>query len=337
MASPRATSIPVPDVALDNSDKVGVISSTIPDTVLPSRAVHSATSAPATSAPAGFKIVKVRKPDGTIVKVRRPIKQDADGQSPSTTAPKTSTTIPSEAPIEKPAKLATPKIEPKIHSEQQVGIQEKMSADQTLSLASTQTKTTEAKLKPKSQSTGNENPTHSVKSASRLATPAKTYKLYRTMHKMQRNFSRTISAFDSNGDMGDADDDISDMKSGDDEVDDGSDTPSSDDDSDNNSTDDERNHESNSRTHEKSDSGPKTLPPAPKTGHSSIYSSTITPRRIEPDIKASTRVANGTSEKGTKAGIQINEKEIQPNTTTKSHQHTPRNLKRHSTISQCVI
>ncbi|MCJ1382065.1 hypothetical protein MMC17_005177 [Xylographa soralifera] len=334
MASPQATTISMPVVVLANSDKAGTTSSTTSDSVLPTRAVP-----PATSTPAGFKIVKVRKPDGTVVKVRRPIKPDADSPAPSTTAPQMSTTVPRQALTEKPSKSATPKIEPEAHSEQQIGLQETVPAGQAPALVSTQSKTSESQLIPKPHSTGKGQPTDAANIASRLATPAKTYRLYRTMHKMHRNFSRTIGAFDSSGDMSDADDGISNMESGDDEIDDGSHTPSSDDDSDDDTNDNDRNQEKNSGTHGKSDSGSNTLPLAHTTGHSTTNSSTFTPRRIKPDIQTSTREANGTSDKGTKSEIQINEKEIQPDTTIKvqSHQHTPRNLKRRSTMSQYII
>ncbi|MCJ1393765.1 hypothetical protein MMC18_006641 [Xylographa bjoerkii] len=338
MASPEATSVSGPELVAAASDKIE----------------RSKSVLPATGAPAGFKIVKVRKPDGTIVKVRRPVKPDADSLSPLQTSPKVSNTISKQAPNEKTSDVIPPMVEPNNHAGLQAGISKNVPVERAPSSLSneikttevkadpkprSETKTTEVKASPKPLTTGDGKTAEASKTASRLATPAKTYKLYRTMHKLHRNFSRTIGAFDSNGDMGDADDDVTDMESGDDEICEESDTSSSDDDSDNDNNDNDRNQEDSPGAHEKSYSESRALPPAHSTGHTSTHSSTITPKHVKREIPMNTQETNGASEKGTKAGFQINEKEIQPSVITENQaqQSTPRNLKTRSTISQYVI
>ena len=206
----------------------------------------------------GYRIVKVRKPDGTIVKVRRPITKTADTQVTS------STTIPSSNQAEpftkNSAKSAT-------------------SNTTAPSDASPNSDPVPSKISPIAAAP----PVH----VSKLETSARGYYLFRRLRRRGYQFaSRVLSIFDPFAD-------IDDMQSGDEAMDDDDDD---DDDADSNvedsdSIEDNQNHRSDSASQTNGDrtkSQPETTsrpvqvtrrPPGPNQERSAVSGNVINPNK----------------------------------------------------------
>ena len=168
---------------------------------------------PSTGIPSDFTMIEVRKFDGTTVEVQKSIQLDADSSTSLTSVSNESTTIPCQTSIEELIQVGPAKVE-QIHcSNQQSGVPKDMPAETPPSMVMRQIETTAEDSQLKPQPTGSRKARGSSKVTSRQMTPAKIHKINRTMDKLHRNFSRTISATDSTGDAGSADSDISDTGS----------------------------------------------------------------------------------------------------------------------------
>ena len=147
------------------------------------------TAVPAT-VPDGYKIVKVRKPDGTIVKVRRPISKTTNAAATSSTSSPIAKDPPKpiEAPSSPPVKIQEPS---------------KTVTARRTPRASTPKATTE-------KSSGSKEAAEKVETpqahASKLETTAKGFRLFRRFHRVHRHASRLVEAFDPYSDIGDLQD-----------------------------------------------------------------------------------------------------------------------------------
>ncbi|MCJ1395073.1 hypothetical protein MMC18_007954, partial [Xylographa bjoerkii] len=172
--------------------------------------------APAPDAPVTYKIVKVRKPDGTIVKVKRRI-TEAQG----------------DATVPKPAPELSPDVSTTVSTQKVTRVQGDATvpefAPNALSKVSMQVtfpKTTQAVSKgivvPEASSSQTltpkaaEKPSRDVKpkrtskdGAKQRLTPARTYRLFRDVHRLHR----AVETFDASGDLGDIRDDANDLES----------------------------------------------------------------------------------------------------------------------------
>jgi hypothetical protein len=145
------------------------------------------TSKAATPVPDGYKIVKVRKPDGTIVKVRRLVVKDAD---PATTS-STPSAIPKDA-----GKLT------ETHSSVPVKAQESSRIAELKSGPSTSTPKISTEKSSGAKETLEKAGTPPVH-ASKLETTAKGYRLFHRFHRVHHHASRLVEAFDPYSDIGD--------------------------------------------------------------------------------------------------------------------------------------
>ena len=132
----------------------------------------------------GYKIVKVRKPDGTIVKVRRPITKTADSASTSASSPNTKITEKAVRGPEKPEELAKGVVTKTPSRVAPPTVVEKPSG---------------SKEAPKKEPAP-------LAHASKLETTAKGYRLFHRFHRVHHHASRVVEAFDPYSDIGDLQD-----------------------------------------------------------------------------------------------------------------------------------
>lgn len=133
--------------------------------------------------PDGYKIVKVRKPDGTIVKVRRRITKLADPPTPSS---------PSEVGKQTEGQSSAP-------NEYESAVNATSSNPTSKSITpqcSGSSPSMSAAVKPAAS------PVH----ASKLETTAKSYRLFQKFHRVHQHASRIVEAFDPYLDVGDLQD-----------------------------------------------------------------------------------------------------------------------------------
>ncbi len=147
-----------------------------------------------TKVPEGYKLVKVRKPDGTVKTVLRPIAKDAVTGAPSTSA------APSKD-IEKPAKqideaVSTSKTTPKIveqptKAEAVVADKQALKSSAEKPSGATPSKPTNKKTEPTPEKIATP-PAHT----SKLDAVSKSSRIFRRFHRFSRHTSRIAGAFD---------------------------------------------------------------------------------------------------------------------------------------------
>jgi hypothetical protein len=181
-----------------------------------SRADQKVLAKTSSAVPEGYKIVKVRKPDGTIVKVRRPIAKVTGS----------STALSSED-IEKKTDSQSP-----ASDQHQAAVKVETTPKNTVleSSGPNSSKTIPDKLSTTP-------PVH----ASKLETTAKSYRLFGRVHRVHKHASRLVSAFDPYSDMGD-------LQDGDEYID-------SDDDSDGSKSEDSGDDDHNNRDQQSNATG----------------------------------------------------------------------------------
>ncbi|MCJ1384311.1 Protein Jade-1 [Xylographa soralifera] len=148
--------------------------------------------------PAGYKFVKVKKPDGTIVKVKRRITPPSD-----VAAPNPALAILPEAPTEVPRETITQATSsiaavPKVISSQ---VSQKENA-RTLS-QEVKSKTTASKVDDVEEAATEAKPKLIFKTVNHKSTFARTSRLFRGARRVHRHFDSIVGTFDSNGDLGD--------------------------------------------------------------------------------------------------------------------------------------
>lgn len=139
------------------------------------------------TAPDGYKIVKVWKPDGTIVKVRRPIAKVRGTE-----------TVPSVSNHSAKGLEKSDEVEPRLSGPVKSTLAAEVPASNTTPqvTAAKSSATTSKEVSPTKQATP---PVH----ASKLETTARSYRLFRKVHRVHKHPSKLVEAFDPYSEVGD--------------------------------------------------------------------------------------------------------------------------------------
>ncbi|MCJ1383335.1 hypothetical protein MMC17_006448 [Xylographa soralifera] len=163
------------------------------------------------AAPAEYKIVKVRKPDGTIIKVKRPITRAASivdiskatVQTSSGPSAYVSSRQDPEPTLSRNVIFASAEAQPKA----------RLQVDKVTEPISSAVVTDTAPQAPwptPQPSTSGKAPGYLVSKASKDATdhvrPARTYRLFRKVRRLGRHLTQTVQFLDANSDVGDIED-----------------------------------------------------------------------------------------------------------------------------------
>jgi hypothetical protein len=191
------------------------IAATIPTTA----PIDAAPSKSNPAAPTAYKIVKVRrKPDGAIIKVRRPVEPGEKAAMPKSTS-----TAPAQSSTKAPEAKETEAIADKHEVTKAPSTKISQSQETEQPASDVKSKTPQSKapepnaqvVKPKtSQLQGSEQHTQAVKPKtskkdSKRSTVTRTYRLFRGVHRIGRKLEHVAGAFDPSGDLGDDADNIS--------------------------------------------------------------------------------------------------------------------------------
>jgi hypothetical protein len=151
------------------------------------------TKSSTTEAPIEYKIVKVKKPDGTIIKVKRRVTPTDSVPAPKVKAPKPqikTSTEPSPNPTTKPTSLGdSPK-----------------KASQLMTVETPNSKVASAEVsqtKDVVQVVDEEKPKSKSRSTKNTSTVNRTYRLFRGVHRLHRNLESISGTFDPTGDVDD--------------------------------------------------------------------------------------------------------------------------------------
>jgi hypothetical protein len=166
--------------------------------------------------PEGYKIVKVRKPDGTIMKVLRPIAKDGAPGASATSPPKsvgepadTSTGAPSEPKptSENSAQLLKTQVVLPVKQESQKIAAEKSSVAITSEVASKtadkSSGTTASAATTKKAEATPKGTTSPPAYTSKLEAISKSARIYRRFHRIHKHASRLVEAFDPHSEVRD--------------------------------------------------------------------------------------------------------------------------------------
>ena len=172
-----------------------------------------------TVAPVSYKIVKVRKPDGTIIKVKRPITQTTgDLVLPKPIVPTSSGSL-TNAPTDKASEQASSKevasVAPKSPTPTPRPDEKTSQLASSKVVTTTTVEVSEPTPHPDVSGKASEilKPKNAMKDSTHHLTPAKTYRLFRKGHRFRRHLTKLVGALDTNRDMGDIEDDTDDSGS----------------------------------------------------------------------------------------------------------------------------
>lgn len=255
---------------------------------------NRAAQGPTPSGPAtAYKIVRVRKPDGSIVKVRRPC-DPSDKDAISAPTPKA------------PAKLAETSVKPAVEVLPQELSKEPAStpvpaANQAKISSDKPTQPTTQPTPPPTKPTTNS--TKGAPPGAKTATAISGIRLFRGFHRLHQHGSRALAAFDLTSTVGDYEDGDEDIDDADDDYDDNDDDDEEDDNSQYNN---EHGTNNDNKTNGYSGSGTEGNCSAIHTGSATLPEYTTT-RRTNPAANAA---INEKGVKESKSEPKINEKDV---------------------------